>query len=71
MLLRTLDVGITSILQDHSGVDECLVCLCDARAYRCRPCGHAVMCKACAEEFSTKNMPCPICRETVLDCELS
>lgn len=42
---------------------KCIVCLDEERTHACVPCGHYVLCRDCAYDFSQKQ--CPICRKNV------
>ena len=41
---------------------ECVVCLDSPSSVRCEPCGHVVMCAACAAAWMRRSDQCPYCR---------
>ena len=41
---------------------ECIVCLDAKPSVLAKECGHAVMCKECAQELMVTNSRCPVCR---------
>jgi len=44
---------------------ECVVCMEQEKSYVLVPCGHAVVCKSCAEDIVAMSRECPVCRRSV------
>lgn len=66
----SLDIGDDSTIGGSSDGDgdgggereECVVCLDSPSSVRCEPCGHVVMCAACAAAWMLRSDECPYCR---------
>jgi len=54
-----------SSLETRRGQRSCTVCMDAFTDARLQPCGHAVLCQACAAELLGRCDPCPICRAAI------
>lgn len=52
-------------LDKDEGTRECVICMDAKITMAFTPCGHACVCRACAENFQLMG-PCPICRKAVV-----
>lgn len=44
--------------------EECKICMAAEKSAVCIPCGHVIMCDACAQHcFKSKHVECPLCRQ--------
>lgn len=53
---------VVQLVTEQASLEECVVCMDAVRAVRTRPCGHAVMCEACAADVLAAMGTCPFCR---------
>ena len=55
---------------DDDGDDgSCVICMDDERTTALEPCGHALLCAACADKvLRTADRACPVCRATASGC---
>lgn len=66
-----LDWAAVPLAEKHSERDECTVCLSNKRDVACQPCGHVLMCVACAVKCrdaarqKKDAFQCPECRAAI------
>lgn len=66
-----LDWAATALAEKHSERDECTVCLSNKRDVASQPCGHVLMCVACAvkcrdaAQQKKEQFQCPECRAKI------
>lgn len=66
-----LDWAVTALAEKHVERDECTVCLSNKRDVACQPCGHVLMCVACAVKCrdaarqKKDKFQCPECRAVI------
>ena len=61
--LHLLSQAQQCMMEERENRTRCVICLDAKRSVVLLPCGHQVLCVACAEKL--KNDECPLCRQAI------